>query len=175
MPVTTVSVLKQRRVKIKAPGGGKQAQNLFLFFSKLSKAAEMIAEVNRNLAQDSSRLGTKQVEQMQRPKTKADTVHAAALSLVHNQMRRVQMYCLLHRLFSKWHLQRCLMSPTEAMTCLFIELIRWLNTLLKSTAASTGPAYVMFTPRLGNRCVQPKAGQTSSSDAFVWSRQTTKR
>lgn len=50
MPVTTVSVLKQRRVKIKAPGGGKQAQNLFV--SKLSKAAEMIAGVNRNLAQD---------------------------------------------------------------------------------------------------------------------------
>lgn len=94
MPVTTVSVLKQRRVKIKAPGGGKQAQNLFV--SKLSKAAETIAGVNRNLAQDRSRLGTKQVEQM--PKTKANIVHATALSLVHNQMRRVQMYCLLHRL-----------------------------------------------------------------------------
>lgn len=146
MPVTTVSVLKQRRVKIKAPGGGKQAQNLFA--SKLSKAAETIAGVNRNLAQGSSRLGTKQVEQMRRPKTKANTVHAAALLLVHNQMRRVQMSCLLHRLFSKRHLQRRLMSPTEAMTCLFVELIRWLNTSLKSTAASTGPAYVMFTPRL---------------------------
>lgn len=64
MPVTTVSILKQRRVKIKAPGGGKQAQNLFV--SKLSKAAETIAGVNRNLAQHRNRLGTKQVEQMHR-------------------------------------------------------------------------------------------------------------
>lgn len=102
----------------------------------------MIAGVNRNLAQDGGRLEPKQVEQMQRTKTKVDTAHAGALSLVHKQMRRVQMYCLLHGLFSKRHLQRCLMWPTEAMTCLFSELITSLNTSLKSTAASTGPAYI---------------------------------